>query len=90
MSFDVNFSMNEPMIKAATGSNNDGGSAGNTGYMGGGGRKKDQNQGSLFSGKNDKGDSFELSSKKLDYMSEPEGKKDSWFNGLLSKIKKEL
>ena len=91
MSFDVNnFSMSEPVIKAAVGTNNDGGSGGNLGYMGGGGKKKDQNQGSLFEQSGTKGDSFELSSKiPQDYMSEPE-KENSWFGGLLSKIKKGL
>ena len=92
MSFDVNnFSMSEPVIKAAVGTNNDGGSGGNLGYMGGGGRQKDQNKGSLFEQSGKQGDSFELSSKlhKEDYMSEPE-KKETWFGGLLSKNKKEL
>ena len=91
MSFDVNnFSMSEPVIKAAVGTNNDGGSGGNLGYMGGGGNRKDQNKGSLFEQSGKQGDSFELSSgPKKDYMSEPD-KKDSWFGGLLSKIKKEL
>ena len=62
MSFDVNFSMNQPVIKAAAGMNNDGGSGGNTGFMSQGRRKNKDDKGSLFSNV-DKKDSFELSSR---------------------------
>ena len=63
MSFDVNFSMNKPVIKAAAGMNNDGGSAGNTGYMSQGRKKNQNNNGSLFDNDENKNDFFSLSSK---------------------------
>lgn len=83
MSFDVNIGRSEPVIKAAAGMNNDGGSSGNTGYMGGG-RKKKNEKGSLFN--TNASDSFELSAKipKPDFEYPQE---DSWISKLISKLK---
>ena len=84
MSFDVNIGRSEPIIKAAAGMNNDGGSGGNTGYMGGGRQKKQEGKGSLFS--ENKTDSFELASKlpKSDIDLMPQT--DSWFNKFIKKF----
>lgn len=89
MSFDVNFSSNQPVIKAAAGMNNDGGSGGNTGYMSQG-RKKDQDgKGSLFGKENNKSDSFEISSKIPELNLEIEFEtENSWIQKLLKKVKK--
>lgn len=85
MSFDVNIGRSEPIIKAASNMNNDGGSGGNLGYMMGGRRKKeDQDKGSLFDNK-DKFDSFELGGKPRSEKSfEDVG--NSWFDNLVKKI----
>lgn len=84
MSFDVNIGRSEPIIKAAANMNNDGGSGGNTGYMGGGRQKKQEGHGSLFS--QNQTDSFELSSKlpkpDIDFMPNSE----SWFDKLVRKF----
>lgn len=88
MSFDVNIGRSEPIIKAASGTNNDGGSGGNLGYMMGGRQKKKEEQGSLFDKNKNASDTFELSSKKLnnDIFDYPEDK--SWFSGLFKKFSK--
>ena len=89
MSFDVNVGRNEPIIKAASNMNNDGGSGGNLGYMRQGKRGKgDGNRESLFS-KNDETDKFESS-----YMTsgleieEMINDGNSWLKGFLGKLKK--
>ena len=86
MSFDVNVGRSQPVIKPASNMNNDGGSSGNTGYMMGGQRKKDeQNKKSLFS---DSGiDSFEMSSK-LPHSEDFLNSENSWFSNLINKITK--
>ena len=84
MSFDVNIGRSEPIIKAAANTNNDGGSGGNTGYMGGGRQKRQEGKGSLFS--QNQTDTFELASKlpksDIDFMPQS----DSWFNKLVKKF----
>ncbi len=87
MSFDVNIGRAEPIIKAAAGMNNDGGSGGNLGYMtGGGGRQKNKDhRGSLFEKENL--DSFEMSSKLPKSEKDFLGEESSWINKLLKKLK---
>lgn len=85
MSFDVNVGRSEPIIKAASNMNNDGGSGGNLGYMMGGRRKKDDKEkGSLFD-KKEKFDSFE-SSGKVHSGLQFEDVGNSWFDNLVKKI----
>ncbi len=83
MSFDVNIGRSEPVIKAAANTNNDGGSGGNLGYMmGGRGKNKKENQGSLFTMQQP--DTFEFSSKLNDIdLTE---KADSWLDKLIKKL----
>ena len=85
MSFDVNFSMNKPVIKAAAGMNNDGGSGGNTGYMSQGRKKNQNNNGSLFGNDDNKIDSFEFSSHKDFFATEP-NEDSSWTQKILKKF----
>ena len=86
MSFDVNIGRSEPIIKAASGMNNDGGSGGNLGYMTGGGRQKNKEQkGSLF--EKETMDSFEMSSKLPKQEDENLLGGNSWLNKLLNKLK---
>lgn len=80
MSFDVNVGRPQPMIKAASNMNNDGGSGGNTGYMMRGRRKNEKSNKSLFD--NDNSDSFVMGSKlPRDYEKMYE-EKESWFSKL--------
>ena len=88
MSFDVNIGRSEPIIKAASNMNNDGGSGGNLGYMMRGKKKKDENNSNIFDLEKQKTDSFEFSSigmKEPDFNSD---NKSSWVNNLLNKFKK--
>ena len=88
MSFDVNFSSNQPVIKAAAGMNNDGGSGGNTGYMSQGRKKDKDGKGSLFGKENNKSDSFEISAKIPDFSFGTESvTENSWIQKLLNKVK---
>jgi hypothetical protein len=86
MSFDVNIGRSQPIIKAASNMNNDGGSGGNTGYMMRG-RKKDNEKSkkNLFDG-NVEIDSFEMKSKlpQNDYPDYPD--EESWVGNLIKKI----
>ena len=88
MSFDVNIGRSEPVIKPASNMNNDGGSGGNTGYMGGGRRNNKENQGSLFSKNDNSSDTFVYESKisSSNPFEVPEEK--SWLKSLLNKINK--
>jgi hypothetical protein len=85
MSFDVNIGRPQPIIKAASGMNNDGGSGGNTGYMMRG-RKKDEEKTkkNLFS-ETSEIDSFEMKSKlpkdEVDFLDS-----SSWIENLIKKI----
>ena len=88
MSFDVNIGRSEPVIKAASNMNNDGGSGGNLGYMMRGRKQKKEENGSLFSNQNAT-DTFEFSSgfviKEPEYQEE---NKTSWVKSLLNKLGK--
>lgn len=88
MSFDVNIGRSQPVIKAAVGTNNDGGSGGNTGYMMRGKRKNEEKDNkSLFS--SDLGvDSFEMGSKIPKNYDELFEEKQSWLNNIVNKFKK--
>jgi hypothetical protein len=85
MSFDVNIGRPQPIIKAASGMNNDGGSGGNTGYMMRG-RKKDEEKTkkNIFS-ETSEIDSFEMKSKlpkdETDFLDS-----SSWIDNLIKKI----
>jgi hypothetical protein len=85
MSFDVNIGRPQPIIKAASGMNNDGGSGGNTGYMMRG-RKKDEEKTkkNVFS-ETSEIDSFEMKSKlpkdETDFLDS-----SSWIDNLIKKI----
>ena len=85
MSFDVNIGRSEPVIKPAANMNNDGGSGGNTGYMGQGRQKKKENQGSLFSNSGNSFDTFTFEAKLSKF--EPAEEK-SWVKSLLNKFGK--
>ena len=63
MSFDANIGRTQPMIKPATSMNNDGGSSGNTGYMGRGRRQKKDDENQTIFGKGNSIDFLDLSSK---------------------------
>lgn len=92
MSFDVNIGRAEPVIKATVGTNNDGGSGGNLGYMMGGGKqKKKDEQESVFKKHKKEIDSFEFSTlkpyKNPDNTSIPSQEKDdNWLQRLMKKI----
>jgi hypothetical protein len=87
MSYDVNFSYNQPVIKAAANMNNDGGSGGNTGFMSQGRRKNKDGNGSLFGNDENKKDSFELSTKLPSLDKEPElSNTSSWMQKLMKKL----
>jgi len=86
MSFDVNIGRSQPIIKAASGMNNDGGSGGNTGYMMQGRRKKDENKKSLFSSDIEV-DSFSMSSKLPKNFDDMPSDSGSWLGNFINKIK---
>ena len=88
MSFDVNIGRSEPIIKAASNMNNDGGSGGNLGYMMRGKKKKQDQNINIFDSDKQKFDSFEFSTSFG--MKEPElfnEDKSSWLGNLMNKIK---
>ncbi len=86
MSFDVNIGRPQPVIKAAAGTNNDGGSGGNTGYMMRGRKKKDEkNYKNPFDSNHDI-DSFEMASKLPKNESESLGMKPTWFENMIDKL----
>lgn len=88
MSFDMNIGRSQPVIKAAVGTNNDGGSGGNTGFMMRGRRKKDDKDNkSLFSSEPET-DSFEMSSKLPKNYDKLFEEKKSWLDGIVNKFKK--
>ncbi|MBR1424235.1 hypothetical protein IJ579_01580 [bacterium] len=88
MSFDVNIGRSSPMIKAATGKNNDGGSGGNTGFLRRGRRKKEKQQGlgfSLFEVGSGFIDCFEMKSKLPGKDFDESSFKASWLDKLMGK-----
>ena len=90
MSFDINIGRPQPMVKAASNMNNDGGSGGNTGFMMRGRKKKDNNPFSSVFDDEKEIDCFEMASKLPNNKSieEAMGIKPSWFENLLDKFTK--
>lgn len=90
MSFDVNVGRPQPMIKAAANMNNDGGSGGNTGFMGRGRRKKDFNPFSSVFDEEKEFDTFQMGSKLPNdkEFEQAMGVKPSWIENLLDKFSK--
>ena len=86
MSFDANIGRTQPIIKAATNMNNDGGSGGNTGYMMRGRRKeKDDEKKNVFATGGEI-DLVDLSVKIPQPDEKKFGYKNSWFDNLVEKL----
>ena len=86
MSFDANIGRTQPIIKAATNMNNDGGSGGNTGYMMRGRRnEKDDKKKNIFDSGSEI-DSVNFTGKMPQSDEKRFGYKNSWFDNLVEKL----